>query len=149
MRVVDGLVDPERVPAEREALHRLDLLHQPLEGRALVGRLHRRDFFINLRGRNPPRQSLALDERTIEADTKPGTELLRFAERAPYTLARCLQQNLLLDAIGIPGHRQLPDRLQPGGCMLCLSSSKRNLKVAHLDAMFVEAEVARSSSSSR
>src|SRR5690348_11950492 len=105
--VVHVLFHAVGMPAERDALHRLDRFNHPCERRALVGLLHRGHVFVHLCRDDAAGQLLARHERTVEADAEPDAELVRFTQRAPYPFARGFQQDLLLDAIGVRVHRGL------------------------------------------
>src|SRR5271167_1661249 len=96
------------MPSEGEQAHRFDAVDREFERISLVGLLAPGDFRVHGRRNNLPGDRSPRDEGAAELDPEPTAELRGIADRAPYALARCAQQNLLFDAIGTCRHTPPP-----------------------------------------
>src|SRR5208283_3767586 len=96
------------MPPKGEQPHGFDSLDRELETEALVGLLALGDFRVHGRRYNPSGHLFARCEGAVELDAEPAAELLGVADRAPYALARCAQQDSFLDTVCVCRHAQPP-----------------------------------------
>ena len=92
------------MPAEGKQPLRFDAVDGELELETLVGLLGFGDLRVDGSRHNLSNRRRARDKGAVELDAEPAAELLGVANRAPHALARRVQQNFLLDAIGVGTH---------------------------------------------
>src|SRR5215470_7508650 len=110
-RVINVLIDGERMPSEREEAFELDAIDGDLEGYSRMLPLRSRHLGIDRRADEDPAHARSGRKRTIEPDAEPLFKLADIGQRIPDPFAWRAQKHLFFNSV-CDGH----SHVQPPGC---------------------------------